>query len=54
VQGIDTLSETEEMVELSASLVPTSADPEELDAVVATLEKSDLIQNATWTVSALS
>jgi putative Mg2+ transporter-C (MgtC) family protein len=54
VQDIDTLSETEEMVELSASLVPTSADPEELDAVVATLERSDLIQNATWTVSALS
>jgi putative Mg2+ transporter-C (MgtC) family protein len=54
VQDIETLSETEDMVELSASLVPTSADPDELDAAVATLEKSDLIQNAMWTVSALS
>jgi putative Mg2+ transporter-C (MgtC) family protein len=54
IQDIETLSETDEIVELAASLVPTSADPEELDAVVASLEKSELIQNATWTVSALS
>ena len=54
IQDIETLSETEEIVELAASLVPTSADPAELDAVVASLENSALIQNATWTVSALS
>jgi putative Mg2+ transporter-C (MgtC) family protein len=54
IQDIETLSEAEEVVELAASLIPTSADPTELDRIIATLEQSPLIQNATWTVSALS
>jgi putative Mg2+ transporter-C (MgtC) family protein len=54
IQDIETLSETDEVVELSASLAPTSADPHELDAIIAALEQSPLVQNATWTVSALS
>jgi putative Mg2+ transporter-C (MgtC) family protein len=37
---IETLSETETQVELAAVLVPSSADPAVLDAVVAQLEKS--------------
>ncbi len=33
-----------------AALVPTTADPLELDAVVAALERSPLINIATWSV----
>ena len=47
----DTLSETEAEVELAAVLVPTSADPVVLDAVVAQLEKSPAVYSATWPVS---
>jgi putative Mg2+ transporter-C (MgtC) family protein len=48
---IETLSETEAQVELAAVLVPTSADPAVLDAVVAQLEKSPAIHSATWSIS---
>jgi putative Mg2+ transporter-C (MgtC) family protein len=51
IQGIETLSEGEEQVELAALLVPSTAEPTELDAVVAALEAPDFIQSATWTVS---
>jgi putative Mg2+ transporter-C (MgtC) family protein len=54
IQEILTLSETDEVVELAATLVPTSADPHDLDAVVAELERDPRVQNATWTVSALA
>jgi len=51
IQGIETLSEGDEQVELAALLVPSTAEAAELDAVVAALESSDFIQSATWTVS---
>jgi putative Mg2+ transporter-C (MgtC) family protein len=54
VQDIDTLSESEDIVELAASLVPTSADTAELEAITNRLEKMAPIKSASWTVSALS
>jgi putative Mg2+ transporter-C (MgtC) family protein len=48
---IETLSETETQVELAAILVPSSADPAVLDAVVAKLEQSPPVYSATWSVS---
>lgn len=54
IQEIETLSESDEAVELAATLTPTSADPQELDALVAELERDRRIANATWTVSALA
>jgi putative Mg2+ transporter-C (MgtC) family protein len=51
VRDIEILSEREEIVELAASLIPTSADPAELDAVVAALEQAEVVESATWTVS---
>ncbi len=47
----ETLSETETQVELAAVLVPTSADPAVLDAVVAQLAKSPPVNSANWSVS---
>jgi putative Mg2+ transporter-C (MgtC) family protein len=54
IQSMEILSETEEHVELTASLVPTTADPDELDAVVAALEKAPGVESAAWTVSTTS
>jgi putative Mg2+ transporter-C (MgtC) family protein len=54
LREIETLSETEDQVELAAILVPTTADPAALDAAVAMLEKSPAVRSATWTVSAIA
>lgn len=51
IREIETLSETEEQVELAAILVPTTAAPDELDAMVESLEEYPQVENATWTVS---
>jgi putative Mg2+ transporter-C (MgtC) family protein len=51
IREIETLSDGEEQVELAAMLVPTTADPEELDAVVAALGRHKEIESAAWTVS---
>lgn len=51
IREIETMSETEEQVELAAILVPTTAAPAELDAMVKALEESPVIESATWTVS---
>ncbi len=40
------------LVELIANLVPITADPAELDAVVAALEASPKVHTATWTAAA--
>ena len=48
------LSESEDVVELAASLVPTSANPHDLDTIVLHLERSEPITSATWTVSTTS
>jgi len=54
IREVETLSDTDEQVELAAILVPNTADPAELDAVVAALESSALIRSATWSVEATS
>jgi len=51
IREIEVLSEGEDQVELAAVLVPNTAKPEELDAVVAALERSDDIESCSWTVS---
>jgi len=51
IAAIDVLTETEEQVELAASLIPTTADADELDAVCSALEADPNIEDATWTVS---
>jgi putative Mg2+ transporter-C (MgtC) family protein len=54
VQEIQTLSEGEDLVELAAVLVSTTAEPKDLDLIVSHLERRPLTVSATWTVSALS
>ena len=53
VAEIETLSESEEVVELAAILVPTTTDPKELDHVVVALERHNAVRNATWSVGTL-
>jgi putative Mg2+ transporter-C (MgtC) family protein len=50
IREIETLSEGQDVVELAAMLVPSTADPKELDLVVNHLERSDKVVSATWTV----
>jgi putative Mg2+ transporter-C (MgtC) family protein len=52
IRDIETLSENEELVELAASLLPTSADSKDLDAITQHLARHANIESATWTVSA--
>ncbi|HEY0297546.1 MAG TPA: MgtC/SapB family protein [Bordetella sp.] len=51
IREIETLSSGDEWVELAATLVPTTADAAELDAVITALERSPQIRSATWTVA---
>jgi putative Mg2+ transporter-C (MgtC) family protein len=50
IRDVKTLNTGEDLVELEATLVPTSAAPDELDAVVTALERSPKVRSATWTV----
>jgi len=50
IRDIETLSEGEEHIELAATLVPTTANPADLDAVTRHLERHDAVESATWTV----
>ncbi len=50
VREVETLSDSEEQVELAAVLIPTTASAAELDTVVAALERSPLVRSATWSV----
>lgn len=52
IREFETLSETDRLVEIAAILVPTTADENELDGVVAALERSPLVLSATWSVEA--
>jgi putative Mg2+ transporter-C (MgtC) family protein len=52
IREIETLANTSDHVELAAVLLPTSADPAELDAVVLALKRSHLVQSATWSAGA--
>jgi putative Mg2+ transporter-C (MgtC) family protein len=51
IREIETISEGEDQVELAASLVPTAAEPAELDAVVVALKQTAFIKSATWAVA---
>jgi putative Mg2+ transporter-C (MgtC) family protein len=48
LRSIEILSSTTDQVELAAVLVPATADPAELDEVVARLEASRAVLSATW------
>jgi putative Mg2+ transporter-C (MgtC) family protein len=50
IQEVETLSSSAGQVELAVTLVPTTAEPDELDAVVAALERSPLVRSSTWSV----
>jgi putative Mg2+ transporter-C (MgtC) family protein len=54
VREIETMSEGEDVVELAAVLVPTSANPADLDAITDHLAKQHNLISATWTVSTTS
>jgi putative Mg2+ transporter-C (MgtC) family protein len=54
VREIETLSEGEDLVELAAVLVPTTANPADLDAITDHLAKQHNLISATWTVSTTS
>jgi putative Mg2+ transporter-C (MgtC) family protein len=54
VREVEIVSESESQVELEADLIPTTADPAELDRAVAELERSPLIRSATWSVGTTS
>ena len=54
VREVETLSDSDDQVELAAILVPNTAEEAELDAVVAALEASTLILSATWSGEATS
>lgn len=47
------LSEGDGRVGLAAAMMPTTAKPAELDAVMAGLERSRRVRSATWTASAM-
>ena len=51
IREIETLSEGDTSVELAASLVPTTANPADLDAIVDHLSRHTEVTSATWTVS---
>ncbi|PKU24687.1 MgtC/SapB family protein [Telmatospirillum siberiense] len=51
IREIEILSEGEDEVELAAVLVPNTAEPDELDAVVAALGQREDVASAAWTVS---
>jgi hypothetical protein len=54
VREIETLSESDELVELAALLAPTTANPKDLDAITEHLGRSQNVESATWTVSTTS
>lgn len=51
IREVETLSEREDTVELVAELVPTTANPTELDIIVEHLVKHHGVTSATWMVS---
>jgi putative Mg2+ transporter-C (MgtC) family protein len=50
IRDVETLSDSDDFIELAATLLPTTADAEALDQVVASLEASSLVRSATWSV----
>jgi len=54
IREIEVLSDGEEEVELAAVLVPNTAEPGELDGVVAELERNADVKSAAWTDSTMN
>ena len=54
IQEIEVATETKDMVELAAILVPHTVNPEVLDKVAEALAAESVIESATWTVSTLT
>ncbi|MCQ8277292.1 MgtC/SapB family protein [Acetobacteraceae bacterium KSS8] len=54
VRSVETLSDSDEQVELAAILVPSTAEADELDAAVSALEESSLVLSSTWTLQTTS
>jgi putative Mg2+ transporter-C (MgtC) family protein len=54
VRDVEVVSEGDEIVELAATLVPTTANAEDLDAITKHLKAHAGIEDATWTVSTTS
>jgi putative Mg2+ transporter-C (MgtC) family protein len=52
VRGIEVVDRSDELSELSARLVSTAIEPDELDAVATELERSELVSHASWSSSA--
>lgn len=50
IREIETEQDSEDQVDLAATLVPTTASPEELDSVVAALKRAGIVKGASWTV----
>jgi putative Mg2+ transporter-C (MgtC) family protein len=53
VREVSVLTESDDLVELGATLIATSATAQELDHVVDALEKAAVVKTATWTASAI-
>lgn len=51
VHHIEETERSDEAIELIATLIPTAVEPEELDAVAGALEKSSLVQFASWSAA---
>ena len=54
VREVDVLTESEDLMELGATLVASSAETRELDGVVTVLEASPFVGSATWTVNTMT
>lgn len=54
VRDVEVVSEGDEIVELAATLVPTTANADDLDAITKHLKAHADIEDATWTVSTTS
>lgn len=54
VRDIEVLTDTDDLVELGATLVASAAERAELDAVVAALETTSIVKAASWTVSTVT
>jgi putative Mg2+ transporter-C (MgtC) family protein len=52
IREIETLGDTEEVVELAAVLLPTAAHARDLDLITAHLEANAIVESASWTVAA--
>lgn len=52
IQSMDVLTETDDSIELAATLIPSTAEPAELDQVCEALAALPTLSAATWTISA--